>query len=250
MSEINAVISNENITYSYTAFSKVTGPTAEEFYKFVKDISVEIEDGGFNTDGTKWPSTVQAALSVNDIHDASYNNQNYMYAVFHCEDFMFETDGGNIVTKEVYLVRLLEKDENNPVDRFINCYNDSVDGGSFAKSIRLFVERNGDKTLVACGESQPPVAVSLFLDDPKPMPNHFVNVSPVTDINKILYLLECSIHSTEPGTTAVYPDYKASMAKIAHGADYTAVDPNQYPSIAESLKYILDNYSITLTPKN
>lgn len=82
------------------------------------------------------------------------------------------------------------------------------------------------------------------------MDNVFVNVSPETDINKILYLLECSIHSTEADTPAVYPDYKASMAKIAHGADYTAVDPNQYPSIAESLKYILDNYSITLTPKN
>jgi hypothetical protein len=82
------------------------------------------------------------------------------------------------------------------------------------------------------------------------MDNVFVNVSPETDINKILYLLECSIHGTEAGATAVYPDYKASMAKIAHGADYTVVDPNQYPSIAESLKYILDNYSITLTPKN
>lgn len=82
------------------------------------------------------------------------------------------------------------------------------------------------------------------------MDNNFVNVSPETDINKMLYLLECAINNTEPETPAYYPDYKASMAKIAHGAEYVAVDPNQYPSIAESIEYILKHYTVTLTPAN
>lgn len=82
------------------------------------------------------------------------------------------------------------------------------------------------------------------------MDNNFVNVSPETDINKMLYLLECSINGTEPETPVYYPDYKASMAKIAHGAEYVAVDPNQYPSIAESIEFILKHYTVTLTPAN
>lgn len=87
-------------------------------------------------------------------------------------------------------------------------------------------------------------------EEKKKMDNNFVNVSPETDINKMLYLLECSINGTEPETPAYYPDYKASMAKIAHGAEYEAVDPNQYPSIAESIEYILKHYTVTLTPAN
>lgn len=110
---------------------------------------------------------------------------------------------------------------------------------------------NRMEEIISSAETEIPTITFTFeLDAFKKKDNHFVNVSPETDINKILYLLECSIHELEPETPAAYPDYKASMAKIAHGADFTAVDPNQYPSIAESLKYILDNYSITLTPKN
>jgi hypothetical protein len=107
-----------------------------------------------------------------------------------------------------------------------------------------------EEIISAAGSETPTITFTFELDAFKKKDNHFVNVSPETDINKILYLLECSIHEVEPETPAAYPDYKVSMAKIAHGDDYTAVDPNQYPSIAESLKYILDNYSITLTPKN
>lgn len=119
--------------------------------------------------------------------------------------------------------------------------------------VRLTAENYSETYIADKKEAEGVGAIMTFVFNPESFTSSpvFVNASEETDINKILFLLEQSINEgTEEVTPAVYPDYKVSLAKISYGPEYFVSDPNQYPSIAESLKHILDNYDINFQTKD